>query len=76
MPSNKNAVIRYMYLEEMLSDRHHYYTSTELYEKCNEKLRQNVYPEVSKRTVELDLIDLEFFPFYMDYMEIDQNLVI
>ena len=57
----------------MLSDRHHYYTRTELYEKCNERLRQNGYPEVSKRTIELDLIDLEFSPFYM---EIDQSLVI
>ena len=47
MPSNKNAVIRYMYLDEMLSDRHHYYTRTELYEKCNERLRQNGYPEIS-----------------------------
>lgn len=62
-----------MYLDEMLSDRHHYYTRTELYEKCNERLRQNGYPEVSKRTIELDLIDLEFSPFYM---EIDQSLVI
>lgn len=73
MPSNKNAVIRYMYLDEMLSDRHHYYTRTELYEKCNERLRRDGYPEVSKRTIELDLIDLEFSPFFM---EIDQSITV
>ena len=73
MPSNKNAVIRYMYLDEMLSDRHHYYTRTELFEKCNERLRRDGYPEVSKRTIELDLIDLEFSPFFM---EIDQSIIV
>lgn len=66
-------MIRYMYLDEMLSDRHHYYTRTELFEKCNERLRRDGYPEVSKRTIELDLIDLEFSPFYM---EIDQSIVV
>ena len=73
MPSNKNAVIRYMYLDDLLSDRHHYYTRTDLYEKCNERLRLDGYPEVSKRTIELDLVDLEYAPFYM---EIDQSTVV
>ena len=38
MPSNKNAVTRYKYLDELLSDRHHYYDIHDLTEKCNEKL--------------------------------------
>ena len=73
MPSNKNAVIRYMHLDEMLSDRHHYYTRTDLYEKCNERLRRDGYPEVSKRTIEIDLVDLERSPFNM---EIDQSVIV
>lgn len=73
MPSNKNAVIRYMYLDDMLSDRHHYFTRTDLYERCNERLRRDGYPEVSKRTIEIDLVDLERPPFNM---EIDQSTVV
>ena len=42
MAVNKNAVIRYMYLDQMLSDRHHYYTRSELTDKCNERF-ENFY---------------------------------
>lgn len=59
MPANKNAVIRYQILDELLSDRHHYYTRKDLCEKCNEKLIEKGYPEVSKRTIELDLYDID-----------------
>lgn len=59
MPANKNAVIRYQILDELLSDRHHYYTRRALCDKCNEKLVQKGYPEVSKRTIELDLYDID-----------------
>ena len=38
MPTNKNALTRYKYLDEMLSDRHHFYDIHDLTEKCNEKL--------------------------------------
>ena len=73
MPANKNAVIRYMYLDQMLSDRHHYYTRADLCDRCNELLTREGYCEVSKRTIEMDLIDLGFAPFNMD---IDDSLVI
>ena len=73
MPANKNAVIRYMYLDQMLSDRHHYYTRADLCDRCNELLTRDGYCEVSKRTIEMDLIDLGFAPFNMD---IDDSLVI
>ena len=33
MPSNKNAVIRYMYLDQMLSDRYNKYTCEDLLKK-------------------------------------------
>jgi Predicted transcriptional regulator len=72
MPANKNAVIRYMYLDQMLSDRHHYYSRTDLCKKCNERLVRDGYSEVSKRTIELDLIDMGLPPFNMD---IDDSLV-
>lgn len=72
MPANKNAVIRYMYLDQMLSDRHHYYSRTDLCEKCNDRLVRDGYNAVSKRTIELDLIDMGLPPFNMD---IDDSLV-
>lgn len=69
MAVNKNAVIRYMYLDQMLSDRHHYYTRAELTDKCNEKLREDGFGEVTKRTIEMDLIALQDAPFSMDIIE-------
>ena len=33
MPTNKNAIIRYMYLDQMLSDRYSKYTREELLKK-------------------------------------------
>ena len=36
MPTNKNAVIRYQKLDELLSDRHHHYTMEEITDKVNE----------------------------------------
>ncbi len=69
MPANKNAVVRYQILDELLSDKHHYYTRKELCDKCNKKLVEKGYPEVSKRTIELDLhdMDLEFEDITIDF---------
>lgn len=69
MPANKNAVVRYQILDELLSDKHHYYTRKELCDKCNKKLVEKGYPEVSKRTIELDLhdMDLEFDDITIDF---------
>lgn len=66
MPSNKNALVRYKYLDEMLSNRHHYYTIKDLTDKCNEKLREDEQPEVSKRCIEKDIKFLEFAPFFAE----------
>ena len=66
MPANKNAIIRYMFLDKMLSDRNHYYTRKDLYEKCNEKLLEAGFQEVTKRTIEKDLINIQEEPFRMD----------
>lgn len=74
MAVNKNAVIRYMYLDQMLSDRHHYYTRTDLKEKCNEKLLADGFKTVDKRTIEMDIVALQEAPFSMDIIEDTQIL--
>lgn len=66
MPSNKNAVTRYKVLDDMLSDRHHCYDIHDLTDKCNEKLVDYGFPEVTQRCIEKDINYLEFAPFYAD----------
>lgn len=66
MPTNKNALTRYMYLDEMLSDRHHFYDIHDLTEKCNEKLIDAGFPKVSQRCIEKDINYLEYEPFYAE----------
>ena len=59
MPTNKNALIRYKYLDRLLSDHHHYYNIHELTEKVNEKLENDGFKEVTQRCIEKDLVDME-----------------
>lgn len=60
MPANKNAVVRYIILDRMLSDQHHYYTRTQLLSAVNDSLRGiDEALQVSKRTIEMDLRDME-----------------
>jgi predicted DNA-binding transcriptional regulator YafY len=66
MHTNKKALTRYKYLDEMLSDRHHYYDINELTEKCNEKLADAGFPEVTRRCIEKDILFLEYDPFFAD----------
>ena len=63
MPSNKNALIRYKFLDELLSDRHHYYDIKDLTEKCNEKLQELGFREVTRRCIEKDIVYLQERPF-------------
>ena len=78
MPSNKNAVIRYMFLDQMLSDRYHKYTCEDLLKKVNEKLDFAGYPTIGgeksdyeryvrsgKRVIQLDIQALQDAPFNM-----------
>ena len=46
MPKNKNAVIRYLFLDRLLSDQKHKYTCLDLAIKCNEMLIQAGYPGI------------------------------
>ena len=79
MPSNKNAVIRYMYLDQMLSDRHHKYTCEDLLRKVNERLDADGFPTIGgdlsdcdrslksgKRVIQKDLQALQDAPFNME----------
>ncbi len=79
MPSNKNAVIRYMYLDQMLSDRYHKYTCEDLLKKVNERLSDAGYPTIGgdqsdydryiksgKRVIQLDIQALQDSPFNME----------
>lgn len=79
MPSNKNAVIRYMYLDQMLSDRYNKYTCEDMLKKVNERLELAGYPTIGgdksdydryiksgKRVIQLDLQALQDSPFNME----------
>lgn len=66
MPTNKNAVTRYKYLDILLSDKHHLYDIHDLTEKVNEYLIDNGQYTVSQRCIEKDLQYLEFEPFNAD----------
>lgn len=79
MPSNKNAVIRYMYLDQMLSDRFHKYTCLDMLNKVNERLELAGFPTIGgdrsdfdryvrsgKRVIQLDLQALQESPFNME----------
>ena len=63
MPTNKNALIRYKYLDKLLSDYHHYYDIHDLTDKVNDMLYDDGFPEVTQRCIEKDLNTLEFAPF-------------
>lgn len=79
MPSNKNAVIRYMYLDQLLSDRYNKYTCEDLLKNVNERLELAGYPTIGgdrsdysryiksgKRVIQLDIQALQDTPFNME----------
>ena len=63
MPTNKNALIRYKYLDRLLSDHYHYYDIHDLTDKVNDMLYEDGFPEVTQRCIEKDLNTLEYAPF-------------
>lgn len=73
MPANKNAIVRYTILDRMLSDQHHYYTRTQLTNAVNASLRGiDDSLQVSKRTIEMDLRDMED----IFQIELDESIII
>ena len=64
MPTNKNAFIRYKYLDRLLSDRHHYYDINDLTEMVNDMMaRDDLGMSVVRRTIEKDLLAMQLAPF-------------
>lgn len=51
MPTNKNALIHYKYLDRLLSDYHHYYDILDLTERVNTMLYDDGFPEVTQRCI-------------------------
>lgn len=67
MPLNKKAIIRYRIIDEMLSDKHHYYSTQDICERCNRILPEfgdkNDYEPVTIRTIQSDIKSLpSLFP--------------
>jgi predicted DNA-binding transcriptional regulator YafY len=59
MPTNKNALARIAFLDELLADRHHYYNLDDLTEKCNVRLEEIGVPTVTRRCIEMDIDFIE-----------------
>lgn len=66
MPTNKNALTRYKFLDEMLSDRHHLFDIHDLTDRVNEKLVTAGFPVVTQRCIEKDINYLEYDPFFAE----------
>ena len=73
MPTNKNAFIRYKYLDGLLSDRHHFYDIHDLTDKVNERLYDDGFKEVGQRCIEKDLISLMDAPFNAPIVRFEKN---
>ena len=74
MPVNKNAFIRYKYLDKLLSDRHHYYDINDLTEKVNDMMeREELGMSVVRRTIEKDLLALQLAPFSAPIESLKKN---
>ena len=74
MPTNKNAFIRYRYLDRLLSDRHHYYDINDLTEKVNDMMeRDGLGISIGRRTIEKDLLALQLAPFSAPIEPVKKN---
>ncbi|MBQ8272660.1 MAG: WYL domain-containing protein [Tidjanibacter sp.] len=59
MPMNKNAVIRYRYIDECLSHKHKFFTTREICDYVNEQLQMDCFDPVSLRCIQKDIKALE-----------------
>ena len=64
MPTNKNAFIRYKYLDRLLSDRHHYYDINDLTEKVNDMMARDKLGLVKKKFWRKKIRELNFFRIF------------
>ena len=73
MPTNKNALTRYKILDELLSDRHHFYDIHDLTEICNEELINKGLRAVTQRCIEKDIVYMGYTPFSADIKRFQSN---
>lgn len=73
MPNTKNAFTRIKILDELLSDRLHYYDMNDLTIRCNERLISYGYEEVTVRCIQLDIKYLERDPISADIERFRHN---
>ena len=59
MPKNKNAVIRYRYIDELLSNKYKFLSTSELTDEVNRRLVADGYQAVGLRCIQKDLVDLQ-----------------
>ncbi len=60
MPTNKNAMSRIAFLDEILSDKNRHYSLDDLTEKCNESLEKIDVAPVTRRCIEYDINYIEY----------------
>lgn len=71
MPKVKHVEMRYQILNKCFRNRYREYTLEDLINECNKVLRANDRPEVSKRTIQHDIEELQCAPYYI---RLDENL--
>ena len=69
MPVDKQVELRYQVLNECLRNRYREYTIEDLVEECNKALCKIDKPEISKRTVQNDIQQLQMPPYNIRLLE-------
>ena len=59
MPSNKNAVTRYFFIDQLLANHYHDCSIADIHRIVNEHLEEQSIAPVTKRTIEMDINYLE-----------------
>lgn len=59
MPSNKNAVTRYFFIDQLLANHYHDYSIADIHRIVNEHLEEQSIAPVTRRTIEMDINYLE-----------------
>jgi hypothetical protein len=59
MPVDKQVIERYRVLNECFRNPYRDYTIVDLVDECNKALRRLDKPEVSKRTIQNDIVNME-----------------
>lgn len=73
MPMNKNAVIRYRYIDECLSHKHKRFTTQEICDYVNEQLQMDGFDTVSLRCIQKDIKALEEEVFMVELERKDRG---